>query len=254
MTAAQLLTMTLKHSQSVNSYTAALTITTSAIPGSKTLGDGGLTLSGDYSEQLRPSQLREFNATTVQAAQLPIGPLDEITTPTALYVKMPAIRTLLNSSKPWIEIPRSDLTSGSGAGLAQLLGEAQSGDPLSDAQLLAGAKDTRTVGTSTLNGVPVTEITGSEPTATALANLPASLRSSLSPAVQKLGIKQITFQGWVDGQRNFRKLILHETGGSMSETVTMTVTSIDKSVSISVPAASEAQTLPASALRGGSGL
>jgi hypothetical protein len=92
---------------------------------------------------------------------------------------MRALRTLLSGSKPWIEIPGSDLKSGSAAGLAQMLGEAQSGDPLSDAQLLAGAKNTRTVGTAALNGVPVTEITGSEPVATALANLPTDLRSSL---------------------------------------------------------------------------
>jgi hypothetical protein len=243
----QLLAAALKNAENVSSYTAAMTIQSSGIPALAALGSGGLTMSGNYSYQRQPS-LREFSATSVQAGQLPLGSLDEVTTPTTLYVKMPAITALLHTSKPWVQVPQSELKSGSA--LSQLLGAAQASDPLSVAQLLAGATNTRTVGTTTLNGVPVTEITGSETGAQAVARLPASLRASLGQSVQKLGLKQISFTGWVDGQQDFRKLVVKETGSSVNESITMNVTSTGKPVSISVPPAGQATTLPASALNG----
>lgn len=243
----QLLAAALKNAENVSSYTAAMTIQSSGIPALATLGSGGLTMSGNYSYQRQPS-LREFSATSVQAGQLPLGTLDEVTTPTTLYVKMPAITALLHTSKPWVQVPQSELKSGSA--LSQLLGAAQASDPLSAAQLLAGATNTRTVGTTTLNGVPVTEITGSETGAQAVAKLPASLRASLGQSVQKLGLKQISFTGWVDGQQDFRKLVVKETGSSVNESITMNVTSTGKPVNISVPPAGQATTLPANALNG----
>jgi hypothetical protein len=242
-----LLAAALKNARNVRSYTAALTIQSSGIPGLGALGSGGLTMSGPYSYRQQPS-LREFKANRVQTGQLPLGSLDEVATPTTVYVKMPAITTLLHASKPWVEVPLSELKSGSG--LSQLLEQAQSSDPLSAAQLLAGATNTRTVGTTTLNGVPVTEIAGSEPGTAALAKLPASLRASLGQSVQKLGLKQISFTGWVDGQQDFRKLVIKETGRTVNESVTMNLTSIGKPVSISGPPAGQATMLPAGALSG----
>ena len=247
----QLLSSSLRNLQGIGSYTAALTVKASGIPGT---GGGGITMSGTYSSQEKPSPLREFNATKVQVAQLPIGAMDEVTTPAALYAKMPVLTALTHASKPWVRIPEQGLQQGSATGLDQLLGEVQSVDPLSVARLLAGARNVRTVGTSTVSGAPVTEISGSEPGSAALSSIPASLRSSLGQTVRKLGIKQITFQAWIDGQRNVRKLAVIVTGSAARETFNSTVTSVNKPVNISVPAAGQAETIPASALRGDLGL
>jgi hypothetical protein len=181
-----------------------------------------------------------------------LGSMDTISTPSAIYLKMPMISALMHSSKPWLELPVSELKSG--GALSSLISQAQSSNPLSDAQLLAGAKNVREVGTSTIDGVAVTELDGSEPASAAIAKLPAGLRTSLGQNIQKLGIGQIQFQAWVDGQHDFRKLIVNEVGSKLNETVEFTVKSINQPVSVSVPSASQATTIPASALSGAAGL
>ena len=244
--AAELLASSLKNLQGIGSYTAALTIKTGGVPGAGALGSGGLVLSGGYSAQDAPTQLREFKATTVQAGPLPIGAMDEITTPTDLYINLPALATLMHSSKPWMRIPKSGLKAGTGSGLGQLLNEAQSGDPLSAAKLLAGVRNAKTVGTSTIGGVPVTEISGSEPGTAILPQLPASDRAALAPSVAK--IKRISFTEWIDAQRNMRKLVVNKVSSTGTETLGVTMTSTGKPVRISVPPAGQATTVSARAL------
>jgi hypothetical protein len=238
----QLLAAAVKNAQNVSSYTAATTVKATGLLS----GTTPVTLSGTYSSKDKRAA-REFNATTVDDGALPLGALDEVTTSSTLYVKMATLTTLLRTTKPWVEIPTSSLTSGSG--LVQMLGEAQSADPLDAAQLLNGAQNARTAGTSTVDGVPVTEITGTETAAQAQTGLSASQRAAVSQVITKTGLKQITFQVWVDGQKNLRKLAVAETGSKVSESISMTVTSMNKPVSIAVPTASQAAPLPANAAK-----
>jgi hypothetical protein len=238
----QLLAAALKNAANVSSYKAPTTVKATGLLS----GTTPVTLSGTYSSEDKRA-VREFNATTVDDGALPLGAMDEVTTPSTLYVKMATLTTLLRATKPWVKIPTSSLTSGSG--LVQMLGEAQSADPLDAAQLLNGVQNARTVGTSTVDGVAVTEITGTETAAQAQTGLSASQRAAVSQVITKTGLRQITFQVWVDGQKNLRKLSVAETGSKVSESITMTVTSMNKPVSIAVPPASQAAPLPANAAK-----
>lgn len=245
MTAAQEVAATIKNSQQVKTFKASMNIHVSGIPGAGR--SGSMSLAGTVEGQRQPSLLEEVDASSIQAMGQDIGAMTEIVTPKAFYMKMPMLSAELH--KPWMELPFSEL-KGNGAALSQLLSQAQSGDPLSDTRLMAGAKNVRTVGTGTVDGVPVTELEGSEPATAALAKLPASARATLGQEIEKLGVGQIQYQAWVDGQHNIRKMIVKEIGSTLNETISMTVTSINQPVHISLPPSGQVATIPASALRG----
>jgi hypothetical protein len=229
--------------QQVKTYAASLSMQISGIPGSS----GDLSLAGTIESQRQPSLLTEFDASSFQMSGQNVGSMTEVVTPKALYMNVPMLSAELH--KQWIELPFSSL-KGNGAGLSQLLSQAQNTDPLSATQLLAGVKNARTVGTGTVDGVAVTELAGSEPANAALAKLPASMRASLGQEMEQLGVGQVTFQVWIDGQHDIRKAVVKEIGSTLNETMSFTVTGINQPVSISVPASSQVTDIPASALSG----
>ncbi|HEX6451498.1 MAG TPA: hypothetical protein VF060_18790 [Trebonia sp.] len=229
--------------QQVKTYVASLALQVGGIPGSS----GDFSMAGTIESQRQPSPLAEFDASSFQMSGQSVGSMTEIVTPKAAYMKMPMLSAELH--KEWIELPFSSLKR-NGAGLSQLISQAQDTDPLSATQLLAGAKNARTVGTGTVGGVAVTELAGSEPINAGLAKLPASMRTSLGQEMEQLGVGQVTFQVWIDGQHDIRKAIVKEIGGTLNETMSFTVTGINQPVSISVPAPSQVATIPASALSG----
>lgn len=244
--AAQLLSAAVRNAQSVNSIVAATNVQVSSIPDAGALGALGLTTSGTYTAQSHPSSMREF-AGTIQAGGQSVGAIDLISAPAAVYVKLPPmLKMLLHSSKPWSMVSQSELKSG--GIVASVLGEAQAVDPLAFVQLLGKSANPRIAGTATINGAATTEVTGSVPASAALANLPASLRSSFA----QVGTGQIEFQTWIDAQHNFRKLIVSKAGSDSegSNRITFTVSNINQPVNVSVPSASQVAAIPASALRG----
>jgi hypothetical protein len=213
-----------------------------------TVGGSSVNISGSFQEQLHPSVLVEADFSNFSAAgqSLP-GGLAEIITTKAFYMKFPTLTQELKTSKPWVEIPLTG--SGLGGTLSSLLNDVQSSSPLTQTQLLSGATDVKKVGTSTIDGVPVTEYEGSVPFSVALAKLPASLRSQLSSEISQAGgIQTIDFKIWVDGQNLPRKEIVTETGTSINETVTVNITSYNQPVSITLPTAAQTYVIPASQL------
>lgn len=238
----QELAATVKNAQNTNSFAATMSMQAN----DSSAGVGAVSLNGKVSYERQPMVMTEVDMASVQAAGANIGPMSVIETPSAVYMKMPMMSQMMHSTKPYLEIPMSELKSGSA--ISALLSQAQSSNPLSVAQLLGGSTDVKKVGTGTVNGVAVTEYEGSEPASAAIAKLPANLRSSLGQQVQKAGIEQIKFQAWVDGQHNIRKMIANETGKNMNETITFTVTSVNQPVQIAMPSPSQVSKIPASAL------
>lgn len=238
---AQALAASVKTSQATNSFAATMDLQTTSGSG----GMGTVNLSGKVSFERQPMVMTEVDMANVQAGGTSAGPMSVIETPSAIFLKMPMMSQVMHSTKPYLEIPMSELKNG--GAMSALLNQAQSSNPLSIAQLLNGATDVKQVGTSTVNGVPVTEYQGTEPVSAAIAKLPANLRSSLGEQVQKAGFKQINFQASIDAQHNLRKMTANEVGTSVNETVTFTVTSINQPVQITMPSPSQVQKLPASA-------
>ena len=114
--------------------------------------------------------------------------------------------------------------------------------------MLASSTNVKKVGTTTLNGVPVTEYTGTYPISAGLAKLPASERTKVSQQLQALGLTTEHFTIWLDGKQQVRKVVTSAQGSKVHETSTIQVTSINGPVSAAIPPASQTATVPASEL------
>jgi hypothetical protein len=90
----------------------------------------------------------------------------------------------------------------------------------------------------------VTEYTGTIDLDKAAAALSGSSKSQLQQAIKTAGLSTATFTVWIDGQHVTRKSVVHETGKTVAETVTTTITGINQPVSITVPAAGQIAPLP----------
>lgn len=242
-TAASLLSASVQNSQAIKSYSAAISVQASG--GSVSAGVGNVSMKGTYTEQVKPTQLIQLNTDSTQAGGVNIGAMTLLVNSSAIYMKSSSLSSV-TGGKPWLEVPLSYAQSGA---LSSLFSEAQSSNPLSSAQLLAGSTDAKTVGTATVNGVSTTEVQGTESPSAALAKVPAALKSQETQAFQQLGITQIKYQAWIDGQHNFRKIVVNEIGKT-TITVSSTITSINQPVKVSVPSTSQVSQLPSNAASG----
>lgn len=211
---------------------------------------GAIDMSGTMSGQLHPSLLFSANIGTFSAAGQNMGPMGEVLTAKNLYIKLGILTQMMHTGKPWIEMPISALSGKTGVNLGSLLSEAQNSSPLTQTQMLAGATDVKKVGTSAVGGTPVTEYSGTISLAKAISALPASTRAGLQQEISQAGISSASFDVWLDGQNQVKKEVIVEKGSAISETITVTMTSVNQPVTISAPPASQVTAVPASALNG----
>ena len=206
-------------------------------------------MTASMAEQLRPSLLAEVQIGTLSAAgqSLP-GGLSEIITPSNLYMKWSVLTQELHTGKPWLVIPVSALSKSSGVDLSQLFSQATSTSPLNESQLLTGATGVRKVGTGTIDGVPVTEYTGTVSLDKGMQYLSGSAKAAMQKQITAAGLTTATFTVWVDGQRVMRKAVITEHGTAVTEVVTVAISTINQPVNIQVPAAGQTTPLPSGAL------
>jgi len=230
-------------SKAVNSLTATM-----SIQGSTTSGD--LNISGTIKEQLHPSLIAEVDLAAFSAGgQSAPGGLSEIVTSKALYLRFPELMQAQHINKPWAKISLSSLGA-TGASLSSLLNEVQGNSPVTQTQLFAHSRDVKKVGTGVVNGVPVTEYAGTYSVSQVIAALPASERAALGSSISAAGISAVHFSIWLDANHLPRKLVVTESGTSVTEKVTEVITSYNQPVNIQLPAPAETYVVPASQLGG----
>ena len=156
----------------------------------------------------------------------------------------------LHLTKPWLGIPLSALSKGTGINLSQLFSQATSSSPLNESQMLAGATGVRKVGTGTIDGVPVTEYTGTLALDKGIQHLSGSVKSQVQKEITAAGLTTATFTMWIDGQHVMRKAIIKENGTGLTETITFTIDTLNQPVNIHVPTADQTSPLPSGALSG----
>lgn len=211
---------------------------------------GPIDVAGTVSEQLRPSLLDSENFTTFSVAGHNLGPVGIMFNAKDAYVKMGILTQQLHTGKQWLELPLSAISSKSGINFGSMFSEMQNSSPLTSVQLLAGAQHVKKLGTGTVDGVPVTEYSGSITIAKAIDALPADTHAGFQKAIAATGIKTASFKVWLDSSNQTRKAIIVEDGAAVSETITVTLTSVNKPVTITPPPASQVTSIPASALGG----
>lgn len=228
---------------------AAETQTVTSLGGNISIAAGSVNVAGTFQFQLKPSLVVEESLNASGSGQS--AAIGEILSGTALYLKVPGLST--HAGKPWVEINLSGLSGGLGAALNQLIQNAENSNPLTQTEELTASKDARLVGTQVIDGVKTTHYAGTITPSAALEKLAAGLRKDLSSAMSQLQ-GDISWNIWVDAQHNLRKLTETYTVAGAPLNLTMTVTSINQSVTIALPPASQVIVLPTSALNGGSGL
>jgi hypothetical protein len=230
-----------------NSFTGTMSLQATAKSGAPSSGNVSMTAS--MAEQLRPSVLAEVQIGTLRTAgqSLP-GGLSEVITPSNLYLKWSVLTQELHAGKPWLVIPVSALSKSSGVNLSQLFSQATNSSPLNETQMLAGASDVRKVGTGTIDGVPVTEYTGTVSLDKGMQYLSGSAKAAMQKQMGAAGLSTATFTVWVDGQRVMRKAVITEHGTTLTEVITVAISSINQPVNIQIPAADQTTSLPSSAL------
>ena len=230
-----------------DSFTGTMSVQATAKAGAPT--SGNVSMTATMAEQLRPSLLAEVQIGTFSAAgqSLP-GGLSEIITPSNLYLKWSLLTQELHTGKPWLVIPVSALSKSSGVDLSQLFSQATNSSPLNESQMLAGASGVRKVGTGTIDGVPVTEYTGTVSLDKGIQYLSGSSRAAMQQQIAAAGLSTATFTVWVDGQRVMRKAVITERGTAVTEVVTVAISTINQPVNIQVPAADQTTSLPSGAL------
>ena len=248
-----------KTATTANSFTGTMDLQMTAKPGaSATSGTGALgnvSMSATFAEQLHPTLLASVNIGTLSAAgqSLP-GGLSEILTPSTLYMKWSFLTSSLHLSKPWLAIPLSSVSQKSSINLGQIFSQLQSSGPLTETRLLGGATSVHEVGTGTIDGVAVTEYSGTLPISKGISYLSGSVKAQVKQAMATAGISTAKFTVWIDGQHLVRKSVVTESGKSVTEVITTTVTSIDQPVNITIPPTSQTSSVPFSALSSGSGI
>ena len=230
-----------------SSFTGTMSVQATAKAGAPS--SGNLSMTASMAEQLRPSLLAEVQIGTLSAAgqSLP-GGLSEIITPSNLYMKWSVLTQQLHTTKPWLAIPVSALSKSSGVNLSQLFSQATNSSPLNESQMLAGASGVRKVGTGTMDGVAVTEYTGTVSLDKGMQYLSGSSKAAMQKQIAAAGLSTATFTVWVDGQQVMRKAVITEQGTTVTEVITVAISTINQPVNIQVPAADQTAALPSSAL------
>ncbi len=236
-----------KTTSGASSFTGTMSLQATAKSGSS--ASQNLSMTATMAEQLHPSLLAEVQIGTLQAAgsTLP-GGLDEIVTPSELYMKWSFLTQELHLAKPWLGIPLSSLSKGTGINFSQLFSQATSSSPLNESQMLAGASDVRKVGTGTIDGVAVTEYTGTLSLDKGLQYLSGSAKAQVQKEIAEAGLTTATFTMWIDGQNVMRKAVINENGTNLTETITVTIDTLNQPVNIAVPTAGQTSPLPGDAL------
>jgi hypothetical protein len=178
------------------------------------------------------------------------GSLQEIQTSKAVYIKAPLSAT--KGHPTWAEFSLAAVGKASGVDLGAFLQELQGQNPLAQAELLAGAKDVRVLGTQTVDGVPATHYTGTISLAYAISRIPAAFRSMAAKAAKSaeaLGVTGERFSAWIDAQHDIIKVVTSASAPMVNSVSTYQISDINQ-VSVGAPPANEVVVAPASALDG----
>jgi hypothetical protein len=202
--------------------------------------NGTVTTSGTIEFQRSPTVELSENLTVAAGGKT--TNLKAIVTSKVFYLSEPALTA--HFGKPWLKIDLAGLSKGPLASLAQIVSSVKSNDFVNQTQILAQAKNARTIGQQTVDGVPTTEYAGSERASAALKGLAPSLRKALGPALQALGNSTLSFRIWLDAQHQTRKVVEVETVNGETVTTTVDISGINQPVHITLPPASQTYTPP----------
>jgi hypothetical protein len=205
------------------------------------------TTSGTVKVQVKPL-LAKVDVTASADGQT--FPIEEIMSAQTLYLSSSILSVFTgHTGKAWFEIPLANLSGNFGTSPTGLLQDVQNGNPLTQTEMLAAAKNVRSLGTQVINGVRTTHYAGSFTASAALGSLTPGLRKQIGPLLEMVS-GDIRFNAWIDAEHEVRRVTEVETVSGETVHSTINVTSVNRPVHITPPPASETVT-PTKNGRGG---
>ena len=216
-----------------------------------------LTLAAQQTQQINTFSANvQITATGATNANL-FGTMNEVaTTPTAPTISIMAnagqlgnLKIILTSSgmafmrspffmsayhHRWIESSMSNMSSNSGLNLGPLLALLQGSSPMLQTQLFPFGSNMRFMGRSFFGGHRMREYGGH----IVLANILSQLSSSMQPMVQSwmnAGLSMTRFRVFLTPSNTVSKLVLIDTVGNTTFTITLSVNSFNQPMHIAMP-------------------
>ncbi|HEU5419931.1 MAG TPA: hypothetical protein VFV41_19735 [Streptosporangiaceae bacterium] len=226
---AQAITTAAHRAAAITSVTAAISVRVS--------GPATVTTTGTIRERLTPAPLLSMQLSSTLGGSP--AAFRAVVTRSALYLHLGVLGQML--AKPWLEVPLTGASGGQST-FAQLLRSLTFSDPLGQARLLQAVRQAHRVGTADIDGVPTTQYSATYNPAQALPELSPSLRRQLGPQLRSIH-GQVHLSIWIDGQHRVRRIT--ETGRVAAEHLMTTITysGYNQPVSITVPPASQVQSV-----------
>jgi hypothetical protein len=215
--------------------------------------------AGTITEQLRPVLRADLAIPVISIYDRKVnGGESAILGGGKVYYHQPTLTSILGT-RSWLDVPGADVGKPiSGTVVRDTIDLAEDNGPVVQGELLAGAQKVARVGTSRLGGIPVTGYTGTYRLPAAVHVLPAATQAVVEQEQVKLNFSRVTFEVWLDGGQQVRKLVVQEqamgrTPGSQSvaietETTTIVVTSLNQPVTVKTPPADQVSAVPHSAI------
>lgn len=172
------------------------------------------------------------------------GTMELVMVGRTIYMKSP-IFAQLSHGKPWMKMSADELGAASGQNFDQLLQQQKQADPTEQVKQLTASKDVREVGKETVNGVQTTHYQGTVSVQEMVAKLPEAQRQSRQQSFEKLGVKSLSFDLWVDGKQLPAKVVVKTPeGASTKMNTTVTYSDWNAPVTVAAPPASEVGKMP----------
>jgi len=167
------------------------------------------------------------------------GQLQEITTPTAMYMRLPdgVSGALGSSGRPWLMMRYSEFKK-FGVDYAKLMNQSSGSDPSSMLRVLARATQIHRAGNATVNGLPTTKYTGSATLADLLRSEGMDSAVDLSKLPPGTSGSTLDFAVWLDKAGLPRRMQMKMSGAAFeggSLDMTMTFLHYGTEVSVTAP-------------------
>ena len=140
------------------------------------------------------------NGTAQMTMTMPmVGQMAMVMTGDTMYVRMPdKLAGQVPGGKPWVKVDLAALGDKMGVNLKSLLDQAKQQDPLQSLKVLTHADGVQKVGTEDVRGVPTTHYAGQVSLDQLMAAMPSQLADQLRAQAEKVGMKSVGIDVWID--------------------------------------------------------
>ncbi len=199
-------------------------------------GDLAISLKGEGRYTAEPDYATEMSFSDFSAAGQSIpGGMEMRQIGDVLYLRMPGLGELAGFE--WLKMDLGELGDMAGFDLGELAKQQQLSDPRAQLQILLSSGDIAPVGEEEVDGVTTMHYAGTvDPGQIATQQgFDAEIQEALQSAYTQLGVSEIAYDLWVDGDFQVRKMTIEMPTGSGGMTISMAMGDFGSTVTVEAP-------------------